>query len=136
MVNPLGASTLLELTSSIRSGKGMTDAEPNVFRLAQDYESSALRWGEIESPRPKNKLFDHLTDVGRTLSETTSGQARLVDLLDNPSRSVRLLAGTCCLTFAPNLAEPVLREIADGPGLDAITAKYTLIEFHKGNLKF
>jgi hypothetical protein len=56
--------------------------------------------------------------------------------MQDPDVAVRSWTASHGLEFAPEQAEPVPVALADGPGMSAFTAKMTLREWRKGNLRF
>ena len=62
------------------------------------------------------------------------GRSSLEQAAHHELTEVRLLAAAECLPFAPEVAEPVLAEIAGGADLHSLTAGQTLKSFRSGTL--
>jgi len=104
-------------------------------RLVGRYRMLAEEWDEQQSDAERaNRLFDRHHEVAKRLRGIESGRRGIQALLTNPRTGVRLLAATDCLAWDPDAAVPVLEEIEAGPGLHAVTAKYTLKSYRGGEL--
>jgi hypothetical protein len=99
------------------------------------YIETARAWAEHgDQPSVANRLFDENHQLYKSLRSSEEGRRGIEELLDDDSTGVRCLAAADTLTWAPELALPVLESIERGPGLAAVTAKYTLREFWAGRL--
>jgi hypothetical protein len=99
------------------------------------YRALALQWTEArDDPAEANRLFDQLQALQKELRTTAQGRAAITHLLDDPVTAVRLAAATHSLAWEPERAESVLQEIEHGPGLHAVTAKWTLGSYRSGKL--
>jgi hypothetical protein len=104
--------------------------------LAQ-YVVAAIKYGETERARDfraGNKFADIVFAKGKLLRDTADGQRALQSLLTHLDEYVRIWAAKDCLFFAPNLAIPVLEELAKVPGLQGFAAEMTLKEWRAGRL--
>ena len=103
--------------------------------LVSEYLTTALAWDRAQNVAKKaNALFERLHVVFKQLREVEPGRDRIAELMDHPSVGVRLMAASHSLAWAPEKAAAVLDQIAEGRGLHAVTAKYTLKSFREGNL--
>jgi hypothetical protein len=81
-----------------------------------------------------NPLFDRLHAIFKQLRTEQAGRDGIAALMDDPTLGVRLMAAAHSLAWAPEKAARVLEAIEAGPGLHAVTAKYTLKSFREGSL--
>jgi hypothetical protein len=65
-----------------------------------------------------------------------TAQNELLPLLKDPDPAIKGWAAAHALEFAPDVAEPVLAEIASGRGMQALNAEMTLDVWRKGKLSF
>jgi len=110
--------------------------EPIAERLAT-YRTTAIAWDALSGdPAKANKVFVDLHQMYKSLRDTEAGRMGIARLMDDSAVAVRLTAAAHSLFWSPERAERVLRAIQDDPnaGLHAVTAKYTLKEFHAGRL--
>ena len=104
-------------------------------RLVDRYRLLAEEWDEMQSEAKRaNVLFDQHHEVAKRVRGVESGRRGIQALLTHPQAGVRLLAATDSLAWDPAAAVPVLEEIEAGPGLHAVTAKYTLKSYRDGKL--
>ena len=105
--------------------------------LLREYERLAIAYGEAGEacdPEASNRYHDQLANVRRTLRDQNQG-SRILELLDNPSKHVRLWAGFDALYFSPEEGVRVLRELEKGPrGEVRFNAWATLDGWEKGDL--
>jgi hypothetical protein len=102
--------------------------------LVAQYESAAGDAGQLLDLRRQHEAADELSRLHLEIRERgPCALEALIPLIDRPDASVRLWAAGHLLPDPR--AERTLEEIAAGPGLDAVTAKYTLIEWRAGHLK-
>lgn len=103
----------------------------------QDYREAGLAWDlfGLDNISKANALLDRLHRLAKRLRETSDGRAGLEGLMRDEQIGVRLLAATECLTWAADLAVPVLEEIEGTAGSQAFSAKYTLKQFRAGTWK-
>jgi hypothetical protein len=111
----------------------------SIFELTARFEQAAsLHAQGLEEGNPKtaNKQHDILVTVEEELRRRRAeGRAAILSLMRSKDRGVRLCAAATALNFAPDQAEPVLKEIAGGPpGVTRLTAEVTLEEWRKGNI--
>ena len=111
-----------------------------IERLTDAYHRAASAHGEATvagDHKAANRNHDVLAAVYRELrARGASAQKTLLPLMQDPDDSVRCWAGSHCLEFAPEQAEPVLRALSESRGILAFNAKMTLREWRKGNLSF
>lgn len=81
-----------------------------------------------------NALHNRNHQLYKRLRETQAGRNGISALMADPERNVRLAAATHSLAWAPEKAVATLEAIEAGPGLDAVTAKYTLRSYRAGRL--
>ena len=102
---------------------------------ASEYRRLAIEWDEArDTPAQANRLFDHLHAVYKARRGTEAGRNAILGLLDDPVTAVRLAAATHSLGVDESRAVAALEEMAAGPGLHAVTAKWTLRSFRAGRL--
>ena len=102
--------------------------------LVARYASAAKLAGQLDDIRAQNRAADELSLIHAELRSRGDGALdKLLPLVESSDRSVRLWAASH--TLPDERAELVLESIAAGPGLDAVTAKYTLIEWRAGRLR-
>jgi hypothetical protein len=101
-----------------------------------DYEATAVAWDAArEHVRKANRLFDRVRRLGAELAADETGRQGISKLMGHPSEAVRCAAAVDSLGWAPSEAVAVLKEIERGPGMLALDAEYTLIEYRAGRLK-
>jgi len=102
---------------------------------ASEYRRLAVEWDEARNtPEQANPLFDQLHACYKALRKSQVGCRAILSLLADPVTAVRLSAATHSLGTDPHRAIAVLEEIAAGPDLHAVTAKWTLRSFRAGTL--
>jgi hypothetical protein len=82
--------------------------------------------------RVTNRFHGQLHAVAQRMLGVPEGRDKLRECLLSPSPGVRLSAAAYLLPHYPDTAIPVLKDIADGPGLKAISADAILKMFEKG----
>jgi len=103
--------------------------------LVSEYLTTTIAWDRAQNDAKKaNPLFERLHVIFKQLREVEPGRNGIAELMDHGSVGVRLMAASHSLAWAPEKAAAVLDKIAAGPGLHAVTAKYTLKSFREGNL--
>lgn len=103
--------------------------------LRARYRALAVEWDEASNePKRANQLFDQLRSLYLDLRERLEGREATTGLLDDPVTGVRLASATHSLAWTGARAEQVLHEIEKGPGLHAVTAKWTLRSYRSGTL--
>jgi hypothetical protein len=103
--------------------------------LINEYRDTAVAWDQAQRDAKRaNPLFVRLHALYKQLRTDDAGRTGIEALMVHPSAGVRLTAACHSLDWAPEAAQQVLEEIASGPGLYAVSAKYTLIEYRKGSL--
>jgi hypothetical protein len=106
-----------------------------VAALLSDYEASAIAWDAAQVDAAKaNPLFDHLHHLFKELRGVEAGRQGIAALIAHSNVGVRLTAASHSLEWAPNEAVLALEGIERGPGLHAVSAKYTLKAFRDGTL--
>lgn len=114
----------------------------SIDKLLQIYVDASIKHGEgTETGNYKlaNKSHSILQKTYQELKNLDNGKAELLKLLDHPNDSVRLWASWHILDVYPNEAKEVLLEISKKVKelpLISFSAKMTLSEWEKGNLKF
>lgn len=120
----------------------MTSGSPrDISDLITEYINAASIHGKgtREGDRDLTKRgHDRLSRAFRELCEHgQTAQQALLPLLEHADPAVRLWASAHALTFAPDRAHRVLSTLAAGPpSPEQLGAKYTLLEWDKGTLKF
>lgn len=102
------------------------------------YVSAAVAFSRLHGGidyRAANKAFDRLAAVYREL-RARGAQKRLRELLDHPDDGVRFAVASHAMEFAPDEGEPILRRMADGSGVRALSAGETLKAWKAGTLRF
>lgn len=103
--------------------------------IRDHYRGLALEWAAARSdPKKANRIFRRHHAYYKSIRDIPDGQQALLELLSDPEPSVRVLAATHALTFAPEPAGAVLSELEQGADVYAVDAKYTLINFRTGRL--
>lgn len=112
-----------------------TPGDDEVTELVGKYRLLAEEWTEKQGDAKRaNRLFDQHHEVAKRLRGAEGGRLGIQGLLAHPQDGVRLLAATDALAWAPDAAVPVLEELEAGPGLHAVSAKYTLKSYRDGKL--
>jgi len=110
----------------------------SIFELTSEYEKVASRYGqafEACDPKTANRQSDILGRLEQELKQRpVEGRAAILSLMRSKDKGVRLCAAGAALRFAPDMAEPVLKELSTGPGLMSLTAEVALQEWRKGNI--
>jgi hypothetical protein len=100
------------------------------------YREAVVAWGEAQAePARANRLFQRLHDLAKEIRQSEEGRKAIAGLLDDPVAAVRLAAATDALTWAPEVAEPVLEVLEQEPNLLAVTAKWTASLTPRGGAK-
>jgi hypothetical protein len=114
-----------------------TSEKSAISDALNSYVLAATKFGEtrrVRDFRAGNKFADMLALQGTALRNSEDGQAALKSLLNHHDEAVRSWAAKDCLFFAPNLAIPVLEDLAKVPGLRSFAAEMTLKEWRAGRL--
>jgi hypothetical protein len=99
------------------------------------YQRALEIWdGSQDNPTEANAQFDAGHALAKQLRQTEEGRAGIQALMSHPRQGVQLVAASDTLAWAPDLAVPVLELLQAGPGLHAVSAKYTLRSYHSGTL--
>ncbi|WP_139244610.1 hypothetical protein [Arthrobacter woluwensis] len=99
------------------------------------YREMAIAWSHLSSePRKANIAFRKHHVFAKAIRATAEGQQAILDLLNDSSEVVRLLAATDALKFSPDEAIRVLEELEQGSTLYAVDAEYTIRGFRDGTL--
>jgi hypothetical protein len=95
------------------------------------------RYAESGDFKRGNAAFDRkLAALAELRRHSDRGESVLVELLDHPSEWVKLSAATHLLPLRPELASPILDELASGPRSDVeFDARMVLRECRAGRLK-
>ena len=112
----------------------------SIFELTAEYERTASLYGEAfeaYDSKTTNKQYDILVRIESALKRRNAeGRAAILSLMRSNDKGVRLCAAATALSFAPEEAEAVLKELTLGPrGEIRFTAQLTLEEWRKGNIK-
>ncbi len=83
-----------------------------------------------------NKQYKAIVKTYKQLKDQKGGIEALHQLMYHSNLSVQSWAASVLLDIYTEEAEKVLQSIADGHGLVGFSAKMTLQEWKKGNLKF
>jgi ABC-type branched-subunit amino acid transport system substrate-binding protein len=106
-----------------------------VEALLARYQRALEDWDESQDrPTEANALFDAAHALAKQLRQTKEGRAGIQALLDHPRAGVQLLAASDTLAWAPDRAITILESLETGPGLYAVSAKYTLRSYRSGTL--
>jgi hypothetical protein len=101
------------------------------------YRKWAIMHAEVGDSRKANYAFGKLIALKDKLFEAGPEQARIVmRMLDDDNVHVRFNAAFDTLSIDPEVALPVLREIAAGErGVSRLSAEHTLEQWRDGTLK-
>lgn len=110
----------------------MTIVEEQLAR----YTTALERWAsERDSDvRAANRQIDKACELYAALRVTAEGRTGIAKLMHHPLPSVRLWAASHSLPWATEDAVRLLEDFAQAKGLDATTARYTLLEYRSGRL--
>jgi len=118
-----------------RDFSSLTDAElVAMYRAAALAHSAHTAKGAYKKANPQAEIIAACYRELR--GRGPRSQAALLTLLDDGESAVRAWAGSHALEFAPDLAEPVLVELAGGESLTAFGSRMTLREWRAGRLVF
>ena len=110
----------------------------NNFETAlQMYEEAAIKYAaaiDVGDYKTANKCYTVISKVTTYLKESNE-IGSLSTLLTHPSVGVRMWTATYLLPIMENEGIKVLEQIARETGIHSFTAKTTLSEWRKGNLK-
>ena len=101
------------------------------FEEAASKHAKATDQGDYKTA---NKCYAVITNVIEFLKEQNEIQ-KLSEFLNHNSVGVRMWAATYLLPVLENEGLRVLKQIAEGLGIHSFTAKTTVSEWEKGNLK-
>lgn len=109
--------------------------------LASAFADAARERGEFMAacqPKRANAKFDQMTKLYAELRRRGSdAQRQLLAFLKSENPHVRLYTATYALEFDPEQALPVLERILQSEvGLLKFTARMTLEQWHKGEIRF
>ena len=109
----------------------MTTVEQHVSA----FRRAASAAGDLSDIKKQNRSADETHLHAVALRETADGRLALEGLMNDADPFVRVWAATDVLAWKPDAATKALEELvaSDGPG--AFEAKWTLIEFRRGELK-
>jgi len=102
------------------------------FEEAANMHADATEHGDYKTA---NKCYANIAKVISLLKEQDEMQ-KLSELLNHNSIGVRIWAATYLLPVLEDEGLRVLKQIAGGTGIHSLTAKTTVSEWEKGNLKF
>jgi hypothetical protein len=102
------------------------------FEEAANMHADATEHGDYKTA---NKCYANITKVISLLKEQDDMQ-KLSELLNHDSIGVRIWAATYLLPVLEDEGLRVLKQIAGSTGIHSLTAKTTVSEWEKGNLKF
>lgn len=103
----------------------------DTFEEACSIHAEATENGDYKTGNKAYKNIIKAVNYLKNEDELTS----LKNYMTNPNIGVRLWSASYLLTFDEPAATKVLEDIANGPGIHSLTAKTTLSEWKKGNLK-
>ena len=104
------------------------------FRCVASAHSQATLAGDHENA---NRHHDIIAALYRELrARGASAQKVLLPLMQDPDDAVQSWAASHALEFAPEQAESVPVDLAEGRGISAFNAKMTLWEWRKESLSF
>lgn len=104
------------------------------YKDAAMHHGLATQAGDFETA---NAQYEIIAAVYRELrSRGSKAQIGLLGLFTDRNPDVRLWASTHALEFAPEQAEPILRDLMRSGGLVGFNAEMTLTEWKDGNLIF
>lgn len=98
--------------------------------LADMYANRSM----AEKPTKWNRLVDALQRVQLQLREVDAGRAGITALIEDDNYLVAMWSAGYALSWAPDMARPVLERMASTGGPGSLEAKYTLREFDAGRL--
>jgi hypothetical protein len=103
--------------------------------LLAAYETTAERWSSLQSNAgAANAVFDENHRLYKLLRVEPDGRDGIAKLMSHRDVGVKLVAAAHTLGWNPADASEVLEAIEQGPGLHAVTAKYTLRSYRSGTL--
>lgn len=103
--------------------------------LRDRYREAVLAWERAQGqPRQANRLFDQLQQLFKEMRQSEEGRAVITSLVNDAVPVVRLSAASHSLSWRPELAEPVLEELSQEPGLHSVSAAWTLRSHRAGTL--
>ena len=109
-------------------------------KIFEEYLSACIKNGKSldkGDSKTANKQFRILINIKNDLkSNQKYGLAKLLPYLEYPNEYVRLHTASIVIPIAPEKAKDVLVELSKKRGNVGFTAKMTLSEWEKGNLKF
>lgn len=109
-------------------------------KILEEYLDACKKNGEYldkGDSKTANKQFQILTKIRSDLiSNEEYGLTKLLPYLEHSSEYVRLHTASILLPITPAEAKNVLLELSNKRGNVGFTAKMTLGEWEKGNLKF
>jgi len=103
----------------------------HIFKDAADRQAKAIEIGDYNQA---NKCYDQITKVVTFLKDNNA-LLELQPLLTNDSVGIRLWAACYLLRVDEKKAITVLEEISNLKGIHSLTAKTTIKEWRKGNIK-
>jgi len=109
-------------------------------KILEEYLSACIKNGKYldkGDPKNANKQFRILVNIKTDLNSNQGyGLDKLLPYLEFPNEYVRLHTASIVIPIAPERAKDVLGELSQKRGNIGFTAKMTLSEWEKGNLKF
>lgn len=113
----------------------MGQTEPTIAHMLKRYRDAADKTNNRD-PSITNMWVDELRSWYKRLRETEEGRTAMTTLLTDASPDVRGWAATHVLSWAPEIARPVLENLRDSKGRRSFDAEIVLREFDKGRLSF
>lgn len=115
----------------------MTSPPTGPEELVREYEIKAAERERVYliDAKAGNVLFDRMHVIAKQLRDTAEGRSAFEALILHPLDGVRVNAAAECLAWSSPAAIETLEEIERGLGLNSLTAKYVLKQYHDGTLK-
>jgi hypothetical protein len=113
----------------------MTKNGKSTSELIAEYRQAAIGVASND-PATNNKNADKIHACYKILRQTEEGRARIVQLISDDNRHVRLWAASHSLQWVPDVARAALEALRDSSGPASFEAKWTLIELDEGSLSF
>jgi hypothetical protein len=101
------------------------------------FEYLGTQWDAAHSTaKIANRFYDQLRSLALEMRDSAEGRRTIESLLLHPNTGVRMFAAGTALEWTPDTAIPALEELREAHVFQSLDAKYTLIEYRKGKLKF
>lgn len=106
----------------------------DIYKLLEKYRGAAAGTGA--SSGQNNRCAKKLNECYQQLRTSEEGRKGLLKLASDPNPLVRCWAAAHSLEWSPSFARAALEALRDSDGPGAFSAKWTLIEYDKGTLRF